>query len=54
MEGSENDGWLGNDDLVIDTEEQLRYTVSKIKELYDDYKTECYTQYEFMDLYSDM
>ena len=54
MDGSGNDGWLGNDDLVIDTEEQLRYTVSKIKELYDDYKTECYTQYEFMDSYSDM
>lgn len=51
MEGSETDDWLGSDDLVIDTEEQLRYTVSKINELYTYYKSECHMQYEFMNSY---
>ena len=50
MQGSEIDDWLGSDDLIIDTDEQLRYTVSKIKEMYEEYKTECNKQYEFMDL----
>ena len=47
MAGSHIDNWLGSDDLIIDTDEQLRYTVSKIKEVYDDYKNEFQKQYEF-------
>lgn len=47
MTGSHIDNWLGSDDLIIDTDEQLRYTVSKIKEVYDDYKNEFQKQYEF-------
>lgn len=49
LTGSESSNWMGNDDLVIDTDEQLEYAVSKIKEIYDDYKTECEKQYEFAD-----
>ena len=49
MTGCANADWLGSDDLVIDTDEQLGYTVAKIKELYDDYKTEYIKQYDFMD-----
>ena len=53
MKGSEVDDWLGSDDLIIDTDEQLKYTVSKIKEMYDDYKTDCKYQYEFMTSYTE-
>ena len=28
--------WLGVEDLVLDTDEQLKYTVSKIREGYDE------------------
>ncbi len=40
--------WLGKEDLICDTDEQLRYSVSKIKEAYDEYKEICHLQYEFM------
>lgn len=43
-----NPDWLGSEDLFVGTDEQMKYTVSKIKELYDDYKTEYVKQYEFM------
>lgn len=29
--------WLGSEDLILDTDEQLKYTVSKIKEGYDEF-----------------
>lgn len=39
--------WLGAEDLFIDTDEQLEYTVSKIKEIYDDYKESYHLQQEY-------
>lgn len=48
MRGSELDDWLGSDDLICDTDEQLKYSVSKIKEVYDEYKFESFLQEEFM------
>lgn len=48
LEGSNQDDWLGKDDLVIDTDEQLRFSVSKIKEAYEDYKDRIHLQTEFM------
>lgn len=48
MQGSELDDWLGSDDLICDTDEQLKYSVAKIKEVYDEYKTEAFLQEEFM------
>ena len=54
MEGSKSDNWLGNDDLIIDTDEQMKYAVSKIKEIYKDYRTEYIKQYEFMDDYQEI
>ncbi len=34
--GDDQVDWLGKEDLLIDTDEQLKFTVSKIKEGYDD------------------
>lgn len=48
MQGGENDDWLGKEDLEIDTDEKLRYTVSKIKEAYDDYKKVMHLQTEYI------
>lgn len=49
LEGSNQDDWLGKEDLVCDTDEQLRYSVSKIKEAYDEYRKTSYLQTEFME-----
>lgn len=41
IDGAENTDWLGREDLICDTDEQLRYSVSRIKEgleAYADYK----------------
>ena len=46
-----NTDWLGREDLICDTDEQLKQSVSKIKEAYDIYKKLYYLQYEFMDDY---
>ncbi|MBE7022860.1 MAG: hypothetical protein E7412_00150 [Ruminococcaceae bacterium] len=48
LEGSDNDDWLGKEDLIIDTDEQLRFSVSKIKEAYEEYKTIKHLQTEFI------
>ncbi len=48
INGSNLDDWLGSEDLICDTDEQLKYSVSKIKEVYDEYKKECALQKEFM------
>ncbi len=49
LEGSNQDDWLGKDDMVCDTDEQLSYSVSKIKEAYVEYKTLCNLQTEFIE-----
>ena len=49
MNGGKTDDWLGNEDLLCDTDEQLKYTVSKIKEVYDEFEATKYLQKEFMD-----
>ena len=48
MNGGRIDDWLGSDDLLCDTDEQLRYSVSKIKEAYDSYKKVSHLQFEYM------
>ncbi len=46
--------WLGAEDLILDTDEQLKYTVSKIKEAYDElvknnnYQTEFIVNHEYL------
>ncbi len=48
LEGSHQDDWLGKEDLVCDTDEQLVYSVSKIKEACDEYLKLMHLQYEFI------
>lgn len=43
--------WMGKDDLKCDTDEELKYAVSKLKEAYDDYSERCHLQLEFIDEY---
>lgn len=47
-DGDDHADWLGKTDLICDTDEQLRYSVSKIKEGYEEYKTLMHLQTEFM------
>lgn len=49
LEGSNQDDWLGKDDLLCDTDEQLRYSVNKIREAYDEYRKNSYLQTEFIE-----
>ena len=49
LEGSNQDDWLGKEDLICDTDEQLKYSVSKIKEAYEEYKTLAHLQTEFIE-----
>lgn len=49
LEGSNQDDWLGKEDLIIDTDEQLKYSVSKIKEAYQEYKQFVHLQTEFIE-----
>ena len=48
MEGSTLDDWLGCEDMVCDTNEQLEKSVQKIKEAYDEYKLTRKLQLEFI------
>ena len=48
MVGGENDDWLGREDLICDTDEQLKYAVSKVKEGYECYKQLADIHTEFM------
>lgn len=48
LKGSDQDDWLGKDDMVCDTDEQLKSAVSSIKVAYDEYKTLCRLQTEFI------
>lgn len=49
-----NSNWLGAEDLILDTDEQLKYTVSKIKEGYDEmiknnnHQTEFIVKHEYL------
>lgn len=54
LEGSKQDNWLGKEDLVCDTEEQLKYSVSKIKEAYDEYNEYAYLQTEFIEKHEEI
>ncbi len=49
LEGSNQDEWLGKEDMCCDTDEQLKYSVSKIKEAYDEYKKYRHLQKEFIE-----
>ena len=42
---------MGREDLICDTDEQLKYAVSKIKEAYDEFVTKKHLQLEFMESY---
>lgn len=48
LSGSNQDDWLGKDDLVCDTDEQLEKAVYAIKTAYDEYKDLCRLQTEFI------
>lgn len=48
LNGSDIDDWLGREDLICDTHEQLEYSISKIKEVYDCYKEYIRLQLEYM------
>lgn len=54
LEGSDQDDWLGREDLICDTDEQLKYSVSKIKEAYDEYKSLMRLQTEFMESHKEV
>ncbi len=54
LEGSNLDDWLGKEDLICDTDEQLKYSVSKIKESYDEYKLLMHLQTEFIEGHSEI
>ncbi|MDP4133588.1 MAG: DUF5696 domain-containing protein [Bacillota bacterium] len=41
--------WLGKEDLILDSDDDLSYTVNKIKEGYDQYKKVRHLQTEFME-----
>ena len=54
LKGSNLDDWLGREDLLCDTNEQLRYSVSKIKEAYDEYTKYAYLQKEFIEKHEEI
>ena len=54
LNGSNQDNWLGADDLICDTDEQLKYSVSKIKEGYELYKDLVSLQTEFMEKHEEI
>lgn len=48
MSGGTIDDWLGREDLICDTDEQLVESVARIKRAYDEYKKQKYLQTIFM------
>lgn len=54
LEGSNQDDWLGKEDLVCDTDEQLKYSVLKIKEAYEEYKLLVHLQTQFIEKHSEI
>ncbi len=52
--GTEQDDWLGREDMLCDTDEQLEYSVSKIKEAYDEYKKIAHLQREFIEKHEEV
>lgn len=54
MKGSNNDDWLGKEDLILDTDEQLKFSVSKIKEAYDEYRKRKKLHTEFIVKHSEV
>ena len=53
-EGSKGDNWLGEVDMLCDTDEQLKFNVSKIKEAYDEYKSLMHLQTEFIESHKEV
>ncbi len=49
-----NNNWMGRDDIVCDTDENMSFGVSKIKEAYDEYKKLSYLQLEYMDFHDEI
>jgi hypothetical protein len=41
--------WMGNDDLTCATDEELKQSVAKIKEGFDEFEKVKHLQYEFME-----
>ncbi len=54
LKGSDQDDWLGKDDIVCDTDEQLKSAVSAIKTAYDEYKALCRLQTEFIEKHEEI
>ena len=54
LEGSGMDDWLGSEDLLCDTDEQLVYSVGKIKEAYDLYLSLLPLQTQFMEKHEEI
>lgn len=54
LEGSNQDDWLGVVDLECGSDEDLKFSVSKIKEAYDKYKELIYLQTEFIEKHEEV
>lgn len=54
LEGSNQDDWLGKVDLECGSDEDLRFSVSKIKEAYESYKKLMYLQTEFIEKHEEV
>lgn len=54
LEGSDIDDWLGVEDLICDTDEQLKFSVSKIKEAYERHKKLLHLQTEFIEKHEEV
>lgn len=46
--------WMGEEDLLCDTKEQLVDSVSRIKQMQEEYEKLCYLQYEFMERHEEV
>lgn len=49
MVGGSSDDWLGKEDMICDTDEQLKSNVEKIANAYNEYKKLSRLQYEFIE-----
>ena len=54
LKGSNQDDWLGKDDLICDTDEQLKNAVSAVKTAYDEYKKLMRLQTEFIEKHEEI
>lgn len=49
MVGGSSDDWLGKEDMICDTDEQLKSNVEKIANAYNEYKKLSHLQYDFIE-----